>query len=192
MPHFQLPDKFEDGDLEKFKKSFERVAAANGWTPERQLAALSVALSGRALLAFEKEEAKFKTLTDAFDHLKAVFNSARDQDSSMKEFYNSEWGVGVDPEVYANRLMTLLKKSIPSLDADDADRLAVKQFIVGFPVEFADKLRPLFAGKRPNLDEVVEAARDLLRGPKAAQALIMFCDVDVFPAAVLMFCELVH
>ena len=88
MPNFQLPEKFEDGNFEKFKKASERVATANGCTDERQLAALPLALFGTALSAFEKEEKTVKALADAFDHLAKEFSSARDRNSSMKEFYS--------------------------------------------------------------------------------------------------------
>lgn len=162
MPNFQLPEKFEDGDLESFKKAFTRVATANGWSDEKQLAALPLALSGRALRAFEKSEGKYKTLAEAFVHLEGEFNSSRDQDASMKEFYSLQWGSGVDPDAYANRLKGLLKKSIPSLNADDMDRLVVNQFINGFPKDLSNKLRLLHAGKHPKLSDVVEAALDLL------------------------------
>ena len=93
---------------------------------------------------------------------KGTFNSARDQDEAMKEFYSLQCGSGVDPAVYANKLKTLLKKSIPSLSDDDTDRLVVNQFITGFPRDITEKLQLLFAGKRPKLAEVVEASRDLL------------------------------
>ena len=47
----------------------------------------------------------------------------------------------------------------------------LNQFIAGYPTELADKLKLLFAGKRPKLAEVVEASRDLLRDPKPARVL---------------------
>ena len=170
MPNFQLPEKFEEGNFDKFRKQFKRVATANGWPDERQLAALPLALSGGALYAFEKEESSFKTLDDAFAHLEKEFSSARDQDEAMKEFYSLQCGNGVDPAVYANKLKTLLKKSIPSLSDDDTDRLVVNQLIAGFPTEVTEKLQLLFAGKRPKLTEVVEASRDL-RDSKPSRVL---------------------
>ena len=48
MPRFLLPDKFEDGDFATFKKSFQPVATANAWDDAGQLAALPLALTGRA------------------------------------------------------------------------------------------------------------------------------------------------
>ena len=95
MPRFSLPDKFEDGDFAIFKKSFQRVAKANNWDDDGQLAALPLALAGRALLAFERGEASFKTIFDAFN-LEAEFNTPRDKESAMKTFYACRWGNGLD------------------------------------------------------------------------------------------------
>ena len=106
------------------------------------MAALPLALSGWALSAFEKDESSFKTLADAFALLEKEFSSARDQDASMKEFYSLQCGSGVDPAVYANRLKTLLSKSIPSLSDDDTDRLVVNQFIAGFAGSARSWLKP--------------------------------------------------
>jgi hypothetical protein len=87
MPRFPLPEKFDEGNLALFLKSFERIAKANGWTAEQQLASLPLALSGRALLAFEKGESGFKTIADAFAALEVEFQSSRDKELALKEFY---------------------------------------------------------------------------------------------------------
>ena len=83
----------------------------------------------------------------------------------MKRFYASQWGPGLDPEVYADRLKVLLKTGLPSLGNEDADRVVSNQFISGFPQAYAEKLRLLFAGRSPKLSEVVAAAKDLTRHP---------------------------
>ena len=171
MPNFQLPEKFDGGNFEKFKKEFKRVTIVNGWSDDKKLAALPLALSGRALSAFEKGESGITTLDDAFSLLEKEFTSARDQDASMKEFYSLQCGSGVDPTVYADKLETLLNRGIPSLSDDDADRLLVNQFIAGCPLEVAEKLKLVFAGKRPKLAEVVEASKDLLRDTKPSRVL---------------------
>ena len=86
MPRFPLPDKFADGDVVTFKKAFQRVAKANGWDEDGQLAALPLALSGRALIAFERGESGFKTSEDAFKYLETEFDKALDKETAMKSF----------------------------------------------------------------------------------------------------------
>ena len=168
MPRFPLPEKFEDGNFAKFRKSFVRVAKANGWSETEQLASLPLALGGRAFLAFEKEEAKFKTISDALSFLDEEFHSARDKEAALKEFYSLRWGVGLSPEEYAAKLLMMLEMGLPSLGADDRDRILVGQFMAGFPSALHEKLQLLFAGKSSKLSEVVAAANDLLRQEKDA------------------------
>ena len=163
MPRFPLPDKFDEGNIALFKKSFERIAKANGWSDEQQLASLPLALSGRALLAFEKKESAFKTIADAFAALEIEFQSSRDKEAALKEFYALRWGVGLSPEEYASRLTLLLKTGLPSLSDADRGRTTVNQFMSGFPSPMEERLRFLFTGKSPNLSEVVAAANDLVR-----------------------------
>lgn len=168
MPRFPLPEKFDDGNFDKFKKSFQRVAKANGWTDEEQLACLPLVLGGRALLAFERKESKFATIKDAFSGLEDEFHSTLDREMALKEFYGLRWGVGLSPDEYANKLTMLLEAGLPSLGADDRDRISVNQFMAGFPSPLEEKLQLLFAGKSPKLPEVVAAANDLLRCSKDA------------------------
>ena len=163
MPRIPLPAKFEDGDLPSFRKSFERVAKANGWTEEEQLWTLPLALANRALVAFERKESNIKSIADAFKVLEEEFNSARDREAAMKEFYSCQWGVGLDPDVYATKLKRLLVRGLPSLDPSDGDRIVINQFINGFSGSHRENLQLLFSGKSPSLTEVVEAAKDIVR-----------------------------
>lgn len=171
MPRFPLPDRFEEGDIARFRKSFERVAKANGWTAEQQLASLPLALCGRALRAFEAKETNFKTIADAFDALESEFQSPLDKETALKEFYALRWGVGLSPADYAARLTMLLKTGLPSLGDDDQQRTTVNQFIAGFPSPWEEQLRLLFAGKSAKLSEVVAAANDLVRSSSGARAV---------------------
>ncbi len=165
MPRFPLPEKFEEGDFSSFKKSFVRVSKANGWDSEEQLAALPLALVGRALLAFEAAEADFETVEDAFRHLEAEFDTALDKEAAMKAFHSSRWGEGLDPAVFGERLKLLLRRGLPSLSPADVERIVVGQFVAGFPASHREKLALIFAGKTPQLAEAVAAARDLVREP---------------------------
>ena len=160
---FPLPAKFEDGDFSTFRKSFERVAKANGWKEEEQLAALPLALGSRALLVFEEKEKTLKTIAEAWKILEEEFNSPLDKETAMKEFYAYRWGVGLDPDVYASKLKSLLKKGLPSLGDNDVDRIVINQFINGLSGSHRENLRLLFSGKSPALSEVVAASRDLIR-----------------------------
>ena len=175
MPRFPLPDKFADGDLVTFKKAFQRVAKANGWDEDGQLAALPLALSGRALIAFERGESGFKTSEDAFKYLETEFDKALDKETAMKSFNACRWGEGLDPTVFANRLKGLLLRGLPSLKNSDVERMVSAQFISGFPSVLREKLGLLFAGKTPTLDEVIAAARDLVRDDpvKSGQAFAL-------------------
>ena len=179
MPRIPLPDKFDEGDIARFRKSFERVAKANGWTTEQQLASLPLALCGRALRAFEAKETSFKTISDAFVALESEFQSPRDKETALKEFYALRWGVGLSPEDYAARLTMLLKTGLPSLGDDDRQRTTVNQFITGFPSPFEEQLRLLFAGKSAKLSEVVAAANDLVRTSSGVRAV---CSIDAAEA----------
>ena len=163
MPRFSLPEKFESGDFAIFKKAFERVAKANKWDDSEQLAALPLALSGRALLAFEAQETSFTTVSDAFKHLTEEFNAALDKESAMKQFYACRWGNGLDPAVFANQLKGLLLRGLPSLSDDDVQRIVCNQLINSFPSTISEKLRTLFAGKSPVISDVAAAARDMTR-----------------------------
>ena len=163
MPRFSLPEKFESGDFTIFKKAFERVAKANKWDDSEQLAALPLALTGRALLAFEAQETSFKTVADALKHLTEEFNKALDKESAMKQFYACRWGNGLDPAVYADQLKTLLFRGLPSLSDDDVQRIVCNQLINSFPSTISEKLRTLFAGKSPAILDVAAAARDMTR-----------------------------
>ena len=165
MPRIPLPSKFEDGDFASFRRLFERVAKANAWTEEQQLATLPLALGSRALLAFEREEAKIANIADAYKVLENEFGSALDREAAMKEFNSCQWGVGLDPDVYAAKLKQLLALGLPSLDNSDRDRILINQFINGFSGSHKEKLRLLFSGKSPSLTEVVAAAKDVVRGP---------------------------
>ena len=168
MPRFPLPEKLDDGNIALFRKSFERIAKANEWSAEQQLASLPLALSGRALRAFEEGEAGFKKVEDAFAALEVAFQSSRDKETALKEFYALRWGVGLSPEDYAARLKALLKTGLPSLGDDDQQRTIVNQFMTGFPSPVEERLRLLFAGKSPKVSEVVAAANDLVRSANGA------------------------
>ena len=173
MPRIPLPSKFEDGDFSSFRRAFERVAKANRWTDEEQLASLPLALAGRALLAFEKEENKMTKIADAYKILEEKFNSTLDREDAMKEFYACQWGVGLDLDVFATKLQRLLKKGLPSLGTDDVDRIVINQFINGFSGNHRDNLRLLFSGKSPSLSEVVAAAKDIVRRSDECRAFAM-------------------
>lgn len=180
MPRFSLPDKFDDGDIAVFKKAFERVAKANSWDDAQQLAALPLALTGRALSAFERGEADFKAVDEAFTYLEAEFNKALDKESAMKEFNACQWGEGLDPAVFADRLKGLLRRGLPSLNDDDVERMVTAQFISGFPSVHREKLILLFAGKAPTLPDVIAAARDLVRDPfSSTQACAVSVDSTI-------------
>lgn len=163
MPRFSLPEKFESGDVATFQKAFIRVAKANKWEESEQLAALPLALSGRALLAFEAQESNFKTVTDAFRHLTEEFSKALDKESAMKQFYACRWGHGLDPAVFADQLKGLLLRGLPSLTDDDVQRLTCNQLMNSFPSTIREKLKTLFAGKSPSISDVAAAARDMTR-----------------------------
>lgn len=163
MPRFSLPEKFESGDFAIFKKAFERVAKANKWDDSEQLAALPLALTGRALLAFESQETSYKTVDDAFKHLTEEFSKALDKESAMKQFYACRWGNGLDPAVFADQLKGLLLRGLPSLNDDDVQRIVSNQLINSFPTNLSEKLRTLFAGKSPAISDVAAAARDVIR-----------------------------
>lgn len=164
MPRIPLPAKFEDGDFSTFRKSFERVATANGWKDNAVLlAVLPVVLGGRALVAFERKEKSVTTIEEAWKVLEDEFNSTLDRENAMKEFYNCQWGIGLDPGVYSAKLKSFLKKGLPSLTADDVDRMVISQFINGFSGSHQENLRLLFSGKSPSLSEVVSTAKDLVR-----------------------------
>lgn len=165
MPRFPLPGKFESGDFTIFKKAFERVAKANKWDDSEQLAALPLALSGRALLAFEAGEKCFETIEEAFEHLAEEFDTSLDKESAMKQFYASRWGNGLDPAVYADQLKALLLRGLPSLNDEDVQRIVCNQLISSFPSTCSEKLSTLFAGKSPRISDVAAAARDLVRTP---------------------------
>ena len=105
MPRFPLPDKFSDGDVIRFKKSFNRIAKANGWSEEERLFSLSLCLQGRALIAFEKDESSFTSVDDAFKTLEVEFGGSLDKDNAIKEFYSCSWGLGLDIDVYALSLI---------------------------------------------------------------------------------------
>ena len=163
MPRFPLPDKFSQGDFSAFKKSFNRVAAANSWTDEEKLSVLPLCLHGRALATFEKHEASIKSIGDAFSHLTKEFEAAADKDSALKEFYSCAWGHGLDLDIYAKRLSDLLRRGLSSLSDDDHSRIVTNQFINGFPFELRDKLWLVFAGRTPLLADALAAARDIIK-----------------------------
>lgn len=172
MPKFPLPEKFLEGDTESFKKNFERVAKANGWNDDQQLAALPLALGGRALLAFEREEAKCKTVAEVFKVLVDEMSKPLDKECALKEFYSTLWGPGLSPQVYASKLKSLLEKGLPSLGTEDKNRLVVNQFVSGFPSDYRNKLSLIFSGKTPKIDEVVAAANDLLHSSDISVASV--------------------
>lgn len=168
MPRFPLPDKFTDGDFERFAKSFERIAKANGWSEDEKMTCLPLCLQGRALIAFEKHEKSCKSLTEAFKVLAAEFSGALDKDSAMKEFNSCSWGAGLDIDVYAQNLLRLSIQGLPSLGDDDRYRLVVKQFLEGFPADVRGKLRLIFSGRAPTLTEAVSAAKDIINDQATA------------------------
>ena len=161
MPRFPLPDKFSDGDVIRFKKSFNRIAKANGWSEEERLFSLPLCLQGRALIAFEKDESSFTSVDDAFKALEVEFGSL-DKDNAIKEFYSCSWGLGLDIDVYAQNLLRLSNQGLPSLGDDDRDRMVVKQFFDGFPSEVSKNLRLIFSGRTPILTEAVAAAKGVI------------------------------
>lgn len=59
---------------------------------------------------------------------------------------------------------------VNSYNDDDTDSRVVNQFISGFPVKLSNKLKLLHAGKHPKLNEVLEAARDLVPDPACVLA----------------------
>ena len=162
MPRFALSEKFSDGDISKFEKTFNRVAKANEWTEDQKLATLPLHLDGRALVAFENHEKSFNSVADAFKLLFAEFGAVLDKDSAMKEFYSCVWGPGLDLNVYAKRLLRLSIQGLPSLGDDDRDRMVISQFIKGFPFEVGEKLRLLFSGRVPTLSEALATAKDIV------------------------------
>ena len=163
MPRFPLPDKFSDGDFPTFSKLFSRVAAANSWTDTEQLSALPLCLQGRALSVFEKNEANFKTTSDALKCLEEEFNATFDRDAALKDFYQYSWGHGLDLDAYAQRLSNLLRRGLPSLGNDDHNRIVSNQFINGFPSHISEKLRLLFSGRTPKIADVIAAAKDITK-----------------------------
>lgn len=163
MPRIPIPAKFEDGDFSAFRKNFERVAKANAWSNEEQLAVLPVTLGGRALVAFEKKESGLAKIEDALKVLEDEFTSTLDREAAMKDFYACQWGVGLDLDTFAARLSGLLEKGLPSLGSDDKKRMLINQFINGLAGAHKEDLRLLFSGKSPTLEEVVAAAKDVVR-----------------------------
>lgn len=163
MPRFPLPDKFSDGDFSVFKKAFVRVAVANAWSDEQRLSVLPLCLGGRALASFEKNEASAKTISAALTALESEFNATTDKDAALKEFYSCVWGHGLDLDVYARKLSTLLRRGLSSLDDSDHDRIVTNQFIKGFPPDLRNRFWLVFAGRTPSLTEALAAAKDLIK-----------------------------
>ena len=170
MPRIPLPDKFSHGDFSAFKKSFNRVAAANSWTDEEKLSVLPLCLHGRALATFEKHEPTIKSVEDAFIHLTKEFEAAADKERALKEFYSCAWGYGLDLDLYAKKLSDLLRRGLSSLDDDDHNRIVTNQFVNGFPSDLRDKLWLVFAGRTPLLTDAVAAARDVIKRDDASVA----------------------
>lgn len=130
-PRVKVPPYDGTTSWAAYRQQFQTVAAANGWTEEQSLTALTVALRGAALSVLEalpNSGSDFKDLMDALEsrygerHLEHVFRAQLRDRVQRSDEGLQQWALEVEK---------LVRKAYPSADARMVDTNILQAFVDG-------------------------------------------------------------
>ena len=152
------PETFEDGDLRRYLRTFNRVADANGWSDEVARLRLPLFLKGRASLLFDQIPnggmRTWETLCESFIEL---FHPPQEKLLWMRRFFE-RMAIPEEPlERPADDLKRYLTFAMPDTSLQQNDVLLKFQLLRSLPTELVEKLE--IHQHVMSFDELVTRAR---------------------------------
>ena len=137
------PRLYKDGeDPDAFLRSFTRLAKANGWSEERQLAMLP-ALFGEAHDWLAREIEDDPTLTTfalVSERVKNRLVPAEKRRAFLHQFYEAKMLASDEPRTFVNKLKSLVKMAMPDLGPEGQDQLVMEQIPRAVPSKWQLRL----------------------------------------------------
>ena len=136
------PKGYNGEDPDTYLRGFIRLARANKWDEERQLAILPALFSEtHEWLARELEDdVSLKTMEDAKKKILARLMPTEKRRAFLHEFYEARMTVADEPRVFVSKLQTLVRAAMPELGLDAQEQLVSEQLTRSVPSQWRLRL----------------------------------------------------
>ena len=137
------PDKFSDGDFQRWIRQFEACSDANVWDDATRRRMLPTFLKGRAWAIFERVQrggaATYQQLRNALSR-SYVPDTREQRRLASRQLSERTWKTHESIEQYAREIERLLDKALPNLDDATREDQLIQKFVAGLPGEISFEL----------------------------------------------------
>lgn len=124
----------KDNDWQGFRVMFVEMASFYAWTPEQQISALKISMTGRASQVTRHISLADKTITEALDLYEEVFLPPSSSTDAMVKFKQAHQEDGENVKDFGSRLLNLFYRAYPELSNSDYETNAdlIYTYCAGF------------------------------------------------------------
>ena len=156
------PDKFSDGDFQRWIRQFEACSDANVWDDATRRRMLPTFLKGRAWAIFERVQrggaATYQQLRDALSR-SFVPDTREQRRLASRQLGERTWKTHESIEQYAREIKRLLDKALPNLDDATREDQLIQKFVAGLPGEISFELE---VNPVDTFDQTITRAAELM------------------------------